>query len=115
MLVLVLSLPLTAHAQDATPAARAALAHQLYDRALAGTSMGTANVEEVYTWSVRWMRAELEAHTPNAAQAHLDRMTQFLTRVHSSVAAGARTTADETACQYYVAEARAWVAHPPTP
>jgi hypothetical protein len=104
----------TLHAQDGSPATRIALAHQLFDSSLAG--LGTASqASDAYDWSVRWMRAELEAHLAGAAVAHLERMTTLLARVHAQVQAGAATTATETACQYYVAEARAWTAHPPTP
>lgn len=102
-----------AYAQDATPAARAALAHRLYDASLAAMSAGAGTSSDVYDWSVRWMRADLEAHVPSAANAHLDRMNALLTRVHSQVATGVARSSEETACQYYVAEARAWVAHPP--
>ncbi len=100
------------HAQESSPAARAALAHQLYDTSLAGLGSAT-RASDVYDWSVRWLRADLEAHTADAARAHFDRMSALLTRVHSLVTSGVVASSAETECRYYVAEARAWIAHPP--
>lgn len=101
------------HAQDGSPAARAALAHQLYDARLAALRSGAGQAADVHTWSVHWMEAELEQHTTSAAQAHLDRMSALLAAVRGSVAAGMLSASAELECQYYVAEARAWLAHPP--
>jgi hypothetical protein len=112
-LVIVLASVLPAHAQESSPAARAALAHRLYDASLAAMASGTAPASDVYDWSVRWMRADLEARVPNATGAHLDRMNALLAHVHAQVASGSARSTDETACQFYVAEARAWIAHPP--
>jgi hypothetical protein len=100
-------------AQDGSPVTRAALAHQLYDAHLARLRAGAGAPDDVHTWSVHWMEAELEQHTTSAAQSHFDRMTALLTLVHGSVAAGVLTASAELECQYYVAEARAWLAHPP--
>lgn len=111
--LVVLALGGVAQAQDSSPASRAALAHEVYDTALAELSAGVSRSSDAYDWSVRWMRADLEARTPSAAQAHLDRMTALLARVRAGVASGTLRTADQMACQYYVAEARAWLAHPP--
>jgi hypothetical protein len=113
-LALVLCVAPLAHAQESSPAARAALAHELYDSALTAMSSGVGTPSAAYDWSVRWMRAELEGHTATAAQAHFDRMTTLLARVHSQVATGTARPADELACRFYLAEARAWLSHPPT-
>ena len=40
-------------------------------------------------------------------------MNTLLALVHGQVVAGTARTSEELACQYYVAEARAWIAHPP--
>lgn len=104
----------------ATPAAaqgspsRAALAHQLYDGAIASLTAGSSGPSDAYDWSVRWMRADLEAHVPGAAQAHLDRMRDLESRVHALTQTGVLAASAETACRYYVAEAQAWLAHPPS-
>lgn len=102
------------YAQESSPAARAALAHQLYDSSLAALGAGAGRPSDAYDWSVRWMRADLEAHVANAAQAHYDRMTALLARVRGQVAAGLAPASSDPECQYYVAEARAWIAHPPS-
>jgi hypothetical protein len=114
IVLVVLALCPVARAQESSPAARAALAHQLYDASLAQMSAGLGAPRDVYEWSARWMRAELETHATAATQQHLDRMNTLLARVHSQVATGAARPSDELACQFYVAEARAWMAHPPT-
>ena len=93
---------------------RGALAHQLYDRAVAGLSAGTTTPSQVYEWSVRWMRADLDARVANAVQAHVERMRALEASVRSRVAAGVLGSADGLACRYYVAEALAWLAHPPS-
>lgn len=103
-----------ARAQESSPAARAALAHQLHDAALAALASGTGRPSEVYEWSARWLRADLEGHVASAAQQHFDRMTALATRVHGLVGAGMMPSSAELECQYYVAEARAWMAHPPS-
>lgn len=107
-------LPAPALAQESSPAARAALARSLYDTAIGALASGTGSPSEAYEWSVRWMRADLEAHVPNAAQLHFERMTTLAARVHAQVAAGTLRGSAETECQYYAAEARAWLARPPT-
>jgi hypothetical protein len=114
IVVIALGIGGAGHAQESSPAARAALAHQLYDASLAALSTGTGRPDDVYDWSVRWMRAELEQHATTATQAHFDRMNTLLARVHGLVAAGMATASAETECEYYVAEARAWMAQPPT-
>jgi hypothetical protein len=114
LLALVLSQTPVAYAQESSPAARAALAHQMYDTSLARMTAGAGTSDQVYDWSVRWLRAELEGHVANAAQAHFDRMTALQASVRRQVASGAAPTSSETACQFYLAEARAWLVHPPT-
>ena len=106
-LVIVLASVLPARAQESSPAARASLAHELYDSALAAMSGGVGTQRDAYDWSVRWMRAELEAHTATAAQAHFDRMTALLARVHSQVATGIARPSDKLTYRYYIAEAHA--------
>jgi hypothetical protein len=113
VLVIVLCLSSIASAQESSPATRSALAHQLYDASIAGLTMGSSRPSDVYEWSERWMRADLEAHVANAAQMHFDRMNTLLAMVHGQVVAGTARTSEELACQYYVAEARAWMARPP--
>lgn len=113
-LVLTLSLALLApaagQAQDTGPAARAALAHQLYDTSLARLAAGAGDVGDVHEWSVRWLEADREAHVANAAQAHLERMTQLAATVHAGVTSGTLPSAADLECRFYVAEARAWLA-----
>lgn len=116
VLVVMLALPLasTAPARAQQASSTSALAHQLYDRAPAGLDAGSTRPSEVYDWSVRWMRADLDAHVANAAQAHVERMRALQASVHTRVAAGILASSDELACQYYVAEALGWLAHPPS-
>jgi hypothetical protein len=102
--------PARVRAQDSSPAARAALAHQLYDASLARLAAGAGSVGDVYAWSIRWRDADREAHVANAAQAHLERMTQLAATVHAAVSAGTQTAAADLECRFYVAEARAALA-----
>lgn len=72
------------------------------------------NVEEMYQWSRRWMEAERDLATTASqrtavAEAHLDRML----RISKAAVLRARmgeSGIDVIATEFYVAEARVWLA-----
>ena len=76
--------------------------------------------EEVYTWSVRWLKAQQdlagkEADHLVALKDHFQRMKDLGKLVEAMVKGGASGKKDSAAAQYYVAEAEVWFvqAQPP--
>jgi hypothetical protein len=107
-------LPLDVAVAQDTPADRATAAQHVYEASLADLRSGRATEEDVYRWSCRWMMATIELGTPGpATQAHLDRMTTVREVVRTLVASGLLPRRAELACDYYVAEARAFRVRPP--
>jgi hypothetical protein len=105
--------PAAGLAQD-TPADRAAAAQRVYEASLTDLRTGRATEEDVARWSQRWMMATIELGAPGPATlGHLERMLALRELVRSLIAAGALPTRAELACDYYVAEARAFRARPP--
>jgi hypothetical protein len=103
----------SALAQD-TAAERATAAQRVYETSLAELPGGRSSEEDVYRWSYRWMIATIELGTPGpATQAHLDRMIALRESVRALTASGMLTTRAGLACDYYVAEARAFRVRPP--
>ena len=75
---------------------------------------------EVYTWSVRWLKAQQdldgkEADRRVALKDHFQRMKDLGKLVEAMVKAKVSGTRDSAAAQYYVAEAELWFvqAQPP--
>jgi hypothetical protein len=69
--------------------------------------------EEVYTWSVRWLKAQQdldgkESDRLVALKDHFQRMKDLGKLVEAMVKAGVSGTRDSAAAQYYVAEAEVW-------
>ncbi len=115
-----LGLALTAAAGLATPAragraeVRIAAAAETFAIAQARYAAGTITVDDVYTWSVRWLDAQRDQPLKGkalvaAAAAHLDRMTALEAEVTAAVAAGRASSYDLAAARYYRAEAELWV------
>lgn len=106
----------SALAQDATNDARISAARRSFELARTAADTGTGTVEDVYTWSLRLLASEREAAPARAAAAyaaHLQRMAALQSAVQQRVATGMAPQLAATSCEYYVAEARVWVAHPP--
>lgn len=108
----------TVLAQDASNDARISAARRSFELARAANDTGTGDVEDVYAWSLRLLASEREAAPARAAAAygaHLQRMTALQAAVQQRVAQGMVAPLAATSCDYYVAEARVWVARPPRP
>lgn len=76
-------------------------------------SVGTATLETVYLWSVRWLEAERAssrkaADRRAAAERHLARMDTLAAEVTKRVAAGMAPPTDSDAVTFYRAEAELW-------
>jgi hypothetical protein len=77
--------------------------------------MGSALLDEVYLWSVRWLTAQRDATTDkqtlaDVADSHLKRMQAVEEHVGKMVAAGIAPMSDQTAAEYFRAEAEMWSA-----
>jgi hypothetical protein len=71
--------------------------------------------EEIYTWSVRWLKAQQdldgkEADRLVALKDHFQRMKELGKLADTMVKTGIRSSVDAAAAQYYVAEAELWLA-----
>jgi hypothetical protein len=85
-------------------------AEQVYQGTLAGLKTGRAVAESVYTWSVRWLDAEL-ATGKAAKQAfadHLARMTSLEADLAKSVQTGQAAPTEHAAATYFKLEAELW-------
>jgi hypothetical protein len=78
---------------------RVAAAAAAYEDALVRWKSGSAPLDDLYRWSIRWNDA---AHDP---RAHAARMTILATAVKERVASGVASASDTKAVDYYVAEA----------
>jgi hypothetical protein len=70
--------------------------------------------EEIYTWSVRWLKAQQdldgkEADRLVALKEHFQRMKELGRQAEDMVKTGIRSSVDAAAAQYYVAEAEIWL------
>lgn len=111
ILLVVLVSPVAA-APDAKQLAsdRVTAATKVYTGTLAFLKSGRATSESVYTWSVRWLDAELANGKP-AKQAfadHLVRMTSLESDLAKAVQAGTASTLDGDAAAYFKLEAEIW-------
>jgi hypothetical protein len=90
-----------------TEAARAAL-----EAVKASVAVGRDPTEAIYTWSVRWLTAQLDAgaKAPAALEDHLQRMKDLEAAVTAKVQAGTAAKADTLAAAYFRAEAELWAA-----
>ena len=71
---------------------------------------GRAPLDDVYTWSVRWLDAQRDQPVHGRALTaalgdHLTRMVDLATEVDRRVKAGSASQVDAAATAYYVAEA----------
>jgi len=87
-------------------------AEKVYDSVRAGFAAGRGNIDEVYTWSVHWLDAELagasKAARKSASAAHLSRMTNLRTAAVEMTQKGLLPATDPLKADYFVAEAEAW-------
>ncbi|HWU90039.1 MAG TPA: hypothetical protein VN253_22405, partial [Kofleriaceae bacterium] len=92
---------------------RAAAAEKAYRASVAQHQVGRITLDSVYTWSVRWLEAELAVAPKTAKQAladHQKRMQDLEAAVQKMVAAGAASSLDADAAAYYRIEADLWAA-----
>jgi hypothetical protein len=76
---------------------------------------GAGTLEEVYLWSVRWLTAQRDTTADKQtladfADSHLKRMVAVETHVAKMVSAGISPVSDQTAAEYFRAEAEMWSA-----
>ena len=94
--------------------ARSELAAKAFASALSRFEVGTANVEDVARWSLRWLDASLDGATGRAVTtalaAHAARMKDLDDKAIAASNTGRTYTADADAAAYYRLEADLWVA-----
>ncbi len=90
--------------------ARVTAAEKVFTGTLAFLKSGRAIAESAYTWSVRWLDAELaNGKAAKVAYAeHLARMTTLETELAKAVQAGAASTIDGESASYFKLEAEIW-------
>jgi hypothetical protein len=105
-----------APAAGATPkelaAARTEAAKAAFEAVKASVAVGRDPTEAIYTWSVRWLTAQLEggAKAPAALEDHLQRMKELEAAVTAKFQSGTAAKGDTLAAAYYRAEAEVWAA-----
>ncbi|HJK91784.1 MAG TPA: hypothetical protein RMH85_25745 [Polyangiaceae bacterium LLY-WYZ-15_(1-7)] len=73
---------------------------------------GQEPVEEVYTWSIRLVRAQVayqRARRRIVLREHIERMEALAEAVQEQVEGGVRPAVDTARCAYYLVEARHWL------
>jgi predicted amidohydrolase len=91
---------------------RVAAAEKAYRGTLVGLKTGRAAAEAAYTWSVRWLDADLAAgKTAKLALAdHLARMTLLEAELDKAKTSGQASAFDHDATIYFKVEATIWAA-----
>ena len=94
--------------------ARTDLAAKAFANALSRFEVGSANVEDVARWSLRWLDASLDGATgrvvTTALAAHAARMKDLDDKAIAASNTGRTYAADADAATYYRLEADLWVA-----
>ena len=92
---------------------RATAAEKVYRTSLALYQNGLATVDAIYTWSTRWLDAELAAAPKNTKQAladHLKRMQDLDAEAQKLFATGRARSIDTASAAYFRIEAELWSA-----
>jgi hypothetical protein len=89
---------------------RVEAAKATFDAVKAAFGAGTAPLDSVYLWSLRWMSSQQEAGVAKttALADHLTRMKDLETTVKARVQTGTLSRTDQLAARYYCAEAELW-------
>jgi hypothetical protein len=109
---------------DALKKARLQAAQKAYQQAINGMDQTKrsgnmlivlAKPEEVYSWSVRWLRAQQDVNSTRenqvaALEAHLKRMKEVQPRAAAMEQAGLATVLEVAAAEFYRTEAELWLA-----
>ena len=94
------------------PPSRATMAQQVFDRVRAGFTAGQGTIDEVYTWSVHWLDAELagasKAARKRAFADHRARMIALRADATKMTEQGLLRATAPLKADYFVAEAEAW-------
>lgn len=101
------------HKKGATSADLGKHAGAAHADALSRFKSGMGSAEQVYTWSVRWLDADLRGATSSKAkkQAYTDhqtRMGDLRTQVMNQVSIGAASAGAEHGAHYFAAQAALW-------
>lgn len=99
--------------RDASPSKLAEHAEKTYAATFTRYKTGLTDVEEVYTWSVRWLDAELRTATASKAKkkafaAHQTRMRDLRNQVKSLFGIGTAPAVAVHAADYYATQAALW-------
>lgn len=99
--------------RQATPAKLSSHAGKAYAEAFTHYKSGQADVESVYTWSVRWLDAELNGATGRKAKkkafaAHQTRMRDLRSLVQNQFGIGAASALAVHAADYFATQAALW-------
>ena len=107
-----LAVTLAAPAKAVAPPSRAAAAEKVYAQVRAGFDAGQGTIDEVYTWSVHWLDADLagasRAARKRAFADHLARMTELRAAAQKLTRQGLLRATGALKADYFVAEAEAW-------
>lgn len=113
-LVLVMLVAPVAAAPDAKQLAKdkVTTAEKVFTGTVALLKSGRATVEAAYTWSVRWLDAELATGKPTkqGLADHLARMTTLEADLDKAMQAGVAHTTDHDAAVFFKLEAELWAA-----
>ena len=92
--------------------ARVEAARATFEAYKASAAVGRDPAEAIYTWSVRWLTAQLDAgaKAPAALEDHLQRMKELEAAVKTRVAQGLAGKTEAEAAAYYRTEAEYWAA-----
>lgn len=112
-LILIVLAGTAAAAPDAKQLAkdRVTAAEKVFTGTINLLKSGRVGVESAYTWSVRWLDAELAngKAAKTALADHLARMTAVEADLAKAVHAGVANTTDGDAAAYFKLEAELWV------
>jgi hypothetical protein len=108
LLVLIASPALADTAVSPLVKARTDTAARAYAMVEARYKSGTADIESVYRWSVRWLDAQRDAAPKPAAQDHLKRMQTLEAAAKARVSSGIAPADEAVAAEYFKAEAALW-------
>ncbi len=94
------------------PPSRTTLAQKVYSQVHAGFEAGQGNIDEVYTWSVHWLDADLagasKAARKRAFADHRTRMIALRSAAVKMTQQGLLRATASLKADFFVAEAEAW-------
>ncbi|MEL6179643.1 MAG: hypothetical protein AAFS10_11860 [Myxococcota bacterium] len=102
--------PPEAAAQQAIQRGRLDAAQKTYEAYRAQLASGKVDVDTLYRWSIRWLKAEIatKSNTAAALLAHKTRMNALSDQIGTMARNGLASSADLKAVEYYRVEADLW-------